>query len=186
VTQYVEASDLQKIIEGLNERIRVLETRESRPGGLPLFLGAGQFEVVSGATFVYDGSDVVGWSFPDGVTSSIAAVWQTPPGYIVTKSVKYTLVWTNGAADGAGDVRWALRTDADGFPLNGASITAGSTSVTATAPAYRTSKGTDPGRVDGFAVVGTFSNIAVLRVGGDAADTLGNACTLMGVLISYV
>lgn len=187
MTQYVEMSDLQKIVEGLNGRIRVLETREERSKGIPLFLGAGQFQIVSGTpTYIYDGSDVVGWSFPDAATSSIGAVWQLPPDYITAKNIKYTLVWTNGQANGAGDVRWTLRTDADGFPLNGASIIAGGISITATAPAYRTSKGTDPGRVDAFAATGMFSNIVVTRVGGDAADTLGNACTLMGVLISYV
>jgi hypothetical protein len=116
-----------------------------------------------------------GWLL-DSATTEVVSFALMPPFHWTTYDIA---IWWANDSTGAGDVRWSVNLDSyavgddtssGGVQFN-QTATAGANNVT-----VRTTFSTGRTNVSGELVL-----MAVGRVGGDAADTLGNDCALLGL-----
>lgn len=118
----------------------------------------------------------------DFLTTETAQATVELPGPFSTISVR--LYWTNGGA-GSGNVVWSMSLDragdAETLAASAGGGSSGNTAIAAPAQdvlkvsALFTSTAADPSKL---------LNLRLSRIGGDAADTLGNDAAVLGVLVS--
>lgn len=153
-------------------------------GVAPVTLSPGDFVSNAGSPALGNvgGTRMTGWLLDAGSTESLCCLWKVPAYW--PPRFKATILWTNAGA-GSGDVVWQLDflNRVDGDTLNTAY--GGLGQFTVVAPAQDVLKETVVA-TNPTATPGSTWFTRVNRVGGAAADTLGNDVCFLGLELTPI
>ena len=145
----------------------------------PLWVPASRFQANFGSPTLNATAGAPGWLLDAAATEVVVALEDIPSNW---PTVDIDLWWTNISGGGAGNVVWNFRY---AWMRDGDDLTAGETNLgnlTAAAPAAFVTEVTAMASAV-VPVAGERMRFSIRRVGGDAADTLANDCSMLGMAV---